>query len=313
MIVFAIAHGESYIRKLADFCLPSLLAPGNLPCLSDEKPELAIFTVDTDVGLVTKLLNKPEIAASFGDRRQVFAVKVLADSSTEQLPKFKAAVTRHLLRDAVDYCLKKDRSFLFAVPDLVFSNGAIKTSWQLHRMTGKMVSIFNGRVQSKVDEPPFSPALMPKLTREQGVRDFFFSNMVADWHNWTTTDPDVIPDPTLPGHLILKSDHHSFVFSRPNPVIGRFTQRDLMFFTDERVSLWHWDHDWQDALLREGRLQVQTNLDLGMSIELEDGAYGPTYSADSLVDESGGPSVTEQRESKFAFNYAGFTFTTTHR
>ena len=309
MIVFTIIYGESFIRKAFDFCLPSLLASGNLPRLKNEKPELLIFTVQKDLPLVGKMLEaRPDISAFFGGRVQAYFLEV-PDQPVGEKAKHKFSVTGNLLCRVIDVCLKKDRSFLFAVPDLVYSNGAIEACWQLHRMTGKVVSIFNGRVLPKTDEPPFSPAMMSQLTRPQGVRDYFFSNMIASWRGWTTTDPDVIPDHASRGHLIFRRDGYSFIFSRPNPVIGRFTRRDLMFFAGGG-NIRSWDHDWQDGLLREGRLQVQPNLDLGMSIELEDGAPPPTEVVRELVDSYGGGDLAQRRENKLAGLYADFVFTT---
>ncbi len=310
MIVFTIMFGEPYIRLGAAFCLPSLLAQGNLPSLREEKPELHIFTIARDVRLVeTLVVENPEVAAFFEGRVRVSSLDDAA--ANLELPRHKFELTGNLLCHIVNMCLKKDRSFMFAPPDTVYSNGAIDACWQLHRMTGKVVSIFSGRVVPKADEPPFSPAMMPQWTRPHGVRDYFFSNMHGPWHKLMTTNPDVIPHPTRTGHLIYRRDRFSFIFSRPNPVMGRFTQRDLMFFAGGG-TLRQWDHEWQDRLLAEGRLQVLTNLDLGMSIELEDGVYMPDESAPPLLDMFGSKDLSLRRENKFAYPYTGMAFTTQH-
>jgi hypothetical protein len=311
LIVFSIVFGEAYIRKAADFGLASLLASGNLPSLGEEKPELHIFTIARDVRLVeTLIVEKPEIAAFFAGRVRVSSLDEVAAGM--ELPRHKADVTGNLMCHIVKMCIKRDRSFLFAVPDIVYSNGSIETCWQLHRMTGKVVSIFNGRVLPKDGEPPFSPEMMTQWTRPHGVRDFFFSHMNGTWHKSMTTDPDVVPDHARRGHLIFRRDRFSFVFSRPNPVIGRFTERDLMLFASGG-NIKSWDHEWQDRLMAEGRLQVQTNLDLGMSIELDDGFYRPDETIRPLLDMFGSKDLALRRENKFAFSYASMAFSTQHR
>src|SRR5262249_2812027 len=140
--------------------------------------------------------------------------------------------------------------------------------WSLHRLTGKVVSIFNGRVSLDDSDPEaFRDVLSDALSRPQGVLELFNSNMIDQWRARSTDNPDVIPVDQS-GSLLYKDGDMTYIFSgAPNPFMGTFTEADLVYFASTRFTVW--DHDWQDRLFDMRRLLVQTNLDRGMSIEIE--------------------------------------------
>lgn len=310
MILFTIAYGERYIRRFFDFCLPSLLTPDNLPSIRDESPELYVLTLTSDLPLVSQLLASPQVKSIFGDRADGMGLNVDLASDAAKMPDFSTALMSNFLCRLIDICLKKDKSFFLAPPDQIYSDGVISTCWPLHRLTGKVVATFNGRVSPSDGAPPFTAEQISQVTaRPYGVRDLFFSNMASYWRDWTTTDPDVIREHAATGHLIFEAASHTSVFCRhPNPTIGKFTQRDLIFFSTG-VGIAAWDRAWLDSLFQEGRLLLQTSLDLCMSIEIDDRSNAPVTGLRMLTDKFGAADLDVRRAHKFSGPFAHVAFT----
>jgi hypothetical protein len=166
-----------------------------------------------------------------------------------------------LLTCATAFCRERDEIFAFAVPDLVFSAGALASSYRLHRFTGKTVALFNGRIASDLTDAQL-------LAEAAGRLDWtFFRCMNPQWRSNRTTQLGRLCG-TLPGHLIIDEPGRprSIFCSCPNPFLGRFTAADV---AELGHSFSAWDHEWRVMLEREGRLIVQTALDVAMSVEIE--------------------------------------------
>jgi hypothetical protein len=147
--------------------------------------------------------------------------------------------------------------------------------------------------------------------------------MNDEWRSWTSKDPDSIAGPER-GHMIYRADDRIYIFcSHPNPVLGKFTKDDLFFFTSSK-GVASWDHGWRDHLFQEGRLFVQTNIDLGMSIEPESRAKQRKsqewkerrLSLDSLsvklIEKYCSEDVELLRRNKFADRLSHFCFTSSY-
>lgn len=309
MIVMSVAHGESYVRRLFERCLPSLLTPGNLHSIAHLKPEFVICTYERDVPLIRHFVDSmPELKSIFGDAIHTQIMSGEFDLAARD-SEFKKLVTYMLLCRVVEYAVVKDQPFFMAVPDLIYSDGLVSGCWELHQLTGKVVSVFNGRVRAPEGRGPFTTQeLLSTAAKPLGLRDFFFENLEHHWRRWTTTDPRVIPDPT-PGKLIYFSDSGTFTFfDTPNPSMGKFTPDDLVFLSEDRRSMGSWDRPWQDYLLKEGRLLVQPNMDMFMSIEPDESAV-PSEPPKSMTRKMGWDKVEIARKLKFSDRFGHFCFT----
>lgn len=269
MIVLTLAYGAPFIKKFFERCLPSLLSPGNLPFIRDESPELCLMTLHEDLEIINQYLSQSQITDTFSNRIHILPLGLSRTSDVAITSEFKSIVTTNLLCRAADLCLKRDKSFFMAVPDLIYSDDTIKICWPLHRLSGKVVAIFNGRVCPKLGRDVFTSEELPKPGNgAHSMRDFFFQWMNDDWRRLTTTNPDVIPGNDI-GRIIFQDSIGTHIFFRnPNPTLGKFTTDDLFFF-----SLGHtigsWDRTWLSTLMKTNRVIVQTNIDACMSIEPE--------------------------------------------
>lgn len=335
MIVITIAYGEKYIRRLFERCLPSLLTPNNLPGLTGLSPELAIFTLEQDAPMVEQYLRgNSAIEAVFGPRIEVqpFRHRAGAEESGEQNPRWKTnlATAYHMLCRAVHHCVQKDKSFFLAVPDLVYSDGLVKTCWALHRLSGKIVSVFNGRVCPPDGIEAFShEQILAAAARPNGLSEFFFNNLNFEWRRYVTINPDIVTDPVA-GKQILFSDTGTYIFlDSPNPTLGKFTTDDLVYICESRVGMSVWDRPWQDYLLKNDRVLVQPDMDLCMSIEPEEtfwdpnwarslernpeGAKDPVAARATITAKLGLDKSDAARKVKFTYRYNNFVFTSRYR
>lgn len=248
MIVFSVAFGEPYVSRLFTRCLPSLFANG-----ADlaEPVRVLLVTAEEDGKDVAC---RAEACAALED----IAVEVISIDFPPAIPI--AERKDALLARAVRYCLEADESFAFAVPDLVYSKETLATAWHLHRLTGKTIATFNGRVHGDMlDED-----LVAHARTDLAV--LFFAYMNPVWAAQRTDDPDKIRG-EQPGHLIADGPGYRAVFCpAPNPFLGKFTPADAaLLWADFK----HWDHEWRETLARENRLLVIQNLDVAMTVEPE--------------------------------------------
>jgi hypothetical protein len=260
MIVFSVAFGKTYLANLFERCLPSLIG-GKPTYLGDEPIRVAIFTLTEFIPFVQEHLGRSALLSPYIDsnRCDVFAYEI------EEKEKHSTAVlSGGILEKAIIQCLRRGESWAHAVPDLVYAANALETCWALHKITGKVVAIFNGRVNAEERGTAFTTEDYLRATA--GMPNFFFGHMTKAWReHYVTTLGDV--KGSNPGELVVDSPALRAVFATAvNPFVGRFEPEDRYAFPRPQ-GFGHWDHSWKDTLERTHRLVVQTDLDAAMSIE----------------------------------------------
>jgi hypothetical protein len=270
MIVFTIAYGQSYIDKFFDLCLPSLMTPGNLPAIACNKPDFLFLTHSGDEQYARERITQSVLNEIFGKRISVASLPHLQAQTVDESLRHGNLLGLSLLTLAMNHCIQNNRSFLFAVPDLIYADGTVKSCDQLHRLTGKVVATFNGRVKLQHDYKSLTvQEILQIQQRDGGLARFFFENLSQEWKNHLTHSLDHVCGDAA-GHLIYDDGSRCYLFcSSPNPLVGKFVANDIFaFFQNPRFVAW--DHEWCSSLLNGGRLVVQTDLDRAMSIEIDD-------------------------------------------
>jgi hypothetical protein len=174
-------------------------------------------------------------------------------------------------------------------------------------LTGKVVATFNGRVAPSDGRESFeSGELLEVAQRPWGIHDFFFAHMAHVWRRTVTRDYTQLNGNT-PGHLIYDGDQLRCLFcNTPNPTLGKFAVDDLRLLNNPARGMRVWDHEWVDHLSAQRRLIVQTNLELGMSIEADKAVAG-------LPGRTAAPAINagERQREMFATRLSEYCFTTT--
>jgi hypothetical protein len=264
MIVMPIAFGRRYIDAFFDLCLPSLMTPNNFPVLCDEPLTLFFCTTESFVPYLRQRIRTSDYRDIFEGRVNIHFIAfepVESDDALERANK-QRKVSFALLIQAIKFCLARDESFVFPSPDNLYSDGIIESNWELHRLTGKIVGNFPGRVE---DAPGGNDYYRELIKCPSGVKDYFFSHPEERWFDHVTNDPDQLPGETV-GHQVLNGRRAVHIFAHPCPFMGKFAPEDLFKFLEVGVFA-AWDHEWLTFLTEKRRMLVQTNLDLGMSIE----------------------------------------------
>jgi hypothetical protein len=267
MIVFVPIFGEKYVEAFFDTALPSLLTSKNIPALVNNGVEVSLvfFTTESSVPIIAERAKSPVPGMelfSFVD------ISYLADKNPDDyadLGQWLNDTLRDLMMKAVAYCVHADRCFLFACADVLYSNGLVANSHRLHRATNKVVAVFNGRV-----DPGGDPADFQRILRsgDDGFKKAFLKYRSALWKSWTVESSEDFPDANF-GHVILEDGDFVHIFCpNLNPFVGKFTIEDLVFFTDSDRYV-DWDSRWRIHLANSKRLVALTNLDAGMSMEID--------------------------------------------
>lgn len=268
MIIFSVAYGEAYISQLCNRCLPSLLSKHGMD-VAGEPIRLAIFTLKKDFNFLVVNLSASETLQKFVAANRV-------DIASIEEPQTPGGMTSAaMLVQGIYHCIDRNESWVHAVPDLVYSSTALETCWALHKVTGKVVAMFNGRLKAlQSDDTPFTDEAY--LRSADDMPRFFFKNMIDAWHAYRVTTLDAL-NGAQPGRLVVDAPSARLVFETAvNPFVGRFEPEDMFAFQPPD-NFGAWDHAWKDTLERQNRLVVLTNLDLGMSIEpVADGGIGKT-------------------------------------
>lgn len=312
MIVFTIAYGEDYIKRFFNRCLVSLATPANLPAVADQNLELCVLTLKSDIPMVRDYLASPLVKQLFGDRVAMIAQSERIDPAVQHLVSVSQARMLNFMIQIITRCLKKGRPFLYAATDLLYADGSVKNAYALHRLTGKTVAMFNGRV-GRATGPIEDAELLSLLKKPHALQEFFFANLNSDWQACRTSDVDTIPG-TTQGNLIYEGEGQRYVFcDGPNPVLGMFTHDDLLSFARGR-GLQSWDLEWGAQLNAAQRLVILTDLNQGMSIEPEnDPPFATSGEPSALLRDSlpalGTMSLDTIRRYKFSGRYANFCFT----
>jgi hypothetical protein len=269
MIVFAVVFGAPHIEMFFERCLPSLMTPGNLPSLGDEKLNLLIGTLDQDEALIhRKFRENPSIEAVFSN------IEVMPSAAHESISAkvghdrlITQSVVYHLLMRCVTACFRSQQPFLFAVADLMYLDGTVRSSWDLFKATGRTVAILSVKTRAGDRDTAYYRRL---FDIPGGIKAELFENLTfAQYRSVSDMNPSVANAPTMDGTYGVVSGDHLMIFSRnPSPILGQFQSDDLLFLGEhERINMW--DNHWVRFLNDSGRLLVQTNMDLGVTIEPE--------------------------------------------
>ena len=264
MFIFSIIFGERYIDQFFDGCLPSLMEAQNIPRVAkSEEITIILGTTERYKAHIDRRID------AFREGDLQFRLLCISDDDYRDgegnLSSSAAKkVAANLLSRIVWICLREEQVFCHAVPDLVYSAGALGTSYDLHRLTGKVAAIFNGRI---VLDTKAGHAQADLLAGCRNLKSFFLENMDPLWRSWITEDPGNLPGDIF-GHQIFRSGDTVHIFcTKTNPFVGRFTEEDLAFFSTY-YYFGAWDHLWPETLLSHQRLFTQTNLDMAMSVEV---------------------------------------------
>lgn len=267
MIVFAIVFGEPYVDAFFETALPSLLTPGNIPALTsrDVEVSLVFFTTESSVPIIAERAKRPMAGMEHFTTIDVSFLRDKDPARYADRGQWQNDTMRDLMMKAVAYCVQADRPFIFANADVLYSNGIVENCYRLHRATSKVAAAFNGRVAPGADLEAFHAL---RQSGDDGYKKAFLKYRSALWRSWTVASSEDFPDANF-GHVILEDGDFVHLFcANPNPFLGKFTTEDLVFFTDSDRYV-DWDSRWRIHLAHRNRLVVLTNLDAGMSMEID--------------------------------------------
>jgi hypothetical protein len=268
MILLAMVYGDKYINSFFDRCLPSLMTQNNLPAIAPEPLTLFICTLESSLSTVRQRFRSSEFRSIFENRVGFHSIPFEpneADSPVERVQR-QRKVTYSLLVRGMRFCLDRGETFLMVSPDVMYADGTVQSNWELHRLTGKVVANFNGRM-APIDGG--SEYYLEMMKRQFGVKEMFFAHSEERWLDLITSEPDYLPGAEQ-GQQVFKGPRVVHIFGNANPLMGKFQPEDYIFFL--KTGLFNsWDHEWLDFLERKQRILVQTNLDVGMSVEPWDG------------------------------------------
>jgi hypothetical protein len=273
MIVFAIVFGEPYVKSYFDVALPSLLTDRNVPAMVRRGIEVSLvfFTTESSVPLIAERAKTPVPGMELFSSVDVSYLKDKNPANYADRGQWLNDTMRDLMLKVVAHCLKHDQPFIFTAADVFYSNGIIENCYLLHRATAKVVGTFNGRVEPGEDLEDFHRL---RQSGDSGYRKAFLKYRTSLWRTWTINSSEAFPDANF-GHVILEDGEFVHLFCpNLNPFMGRFTTDDLVFFTDSTQYV-DWDSHWRIYLADHNRLVILTNLDAGMSIEIDPPASDP--------------------------------------
>src|ERR1700736_2963360 len=111
--------GERYTRDFLDFCLPSLLAPGNIPALSRLAPCTLVLLTPARNALIVKQSPLSDLLLRYCEVRIEPIDDLVSESSWTVLTLAYAVAIRQSGEQALDTC------FIPLVADYVLSDGSL--------------------------------------------------------------------------------------------------------------------------------------------------------------------------------------------
>ena len=150
-LLFSVLWGKWHTRMFVEYCLPSLLAPGNIPALQARKTTFAIYT-DTD-GINTIANSTIFKALSSVVDVEFMNLATLAQRDPAYMDKINWQM--HSLHQARKRAADAGRIFINIVPDLVFGDGSLRYMGECFRNGAK---IFYGPM-IRVSAEPFMTAV----------------------------------------------------------------------------------------------------------------------------------------------------------
>src|SRR5262249_25090172 len=270
-----------FVRQFLDFCLPTLLAPGNIPALAQALPtRFVLLTRSCDVPLILAHPAWQQLAQHCEtDVRQID--DLIVDGNHH------AAVTlayvRALRGTGTALC---DTAFLFLVGDSLLADGSLRSV--LDRIRGGASGVLAGSLQIRAD------AALPLLRERQAVSRKLVlpSRALAGWtlaHLHPLSASRIVDCSSVHdrdgNRLVWSVDRHT--------LIGRFYLLHMVAIRPE-VSDFAvgapCDYAFIPELCPSGNVEVITDSDEYLAVELQHGAGGrlragpvtPTRLAQSL-------------------------------
>lgn len=120
--VISMAWGESFVDEFLDYCLPALLAPGNLPALTDDfNPELVFVTE-------TRLFAKVEASTPWQEARSICDTKLISlDDLIASKDAYGMSITYSLFRGFEDLGSGMTTQYLlFLNSDFILADGSYR-------------------------------------------------------------------------------------------------------------------------------------------------------------------------------------------
>jgi hypothetical protein len=267
MIVFTVAFGDTHIDRFFERCLPSLMTPGNLPSIRDEKLGLLIATQKQDIAQVRRRVDEYAALAKIFEKIEVITADIntgIADKLEVSRPTTRAA-GYHLFMRSVTACFNDRQPFIFAAPDLLYSDGTVRSSWTLHKATGRTVAVLKIPIHQDKHDNAHYRAL---LDAPGGLKTELVKNMsIARFQSREDFDENETNSPTTDEIRGFVSGNHLMMFSpSSSPLLGRFNSADLLYFSDhDKIRMW--DGHWPRFLGETDRLLVQTNTDVAVAMK----------------------------------------------
>jgi hypothetical protein len=263
MFVITVAFGKAYIDRFFSLALYSLMNEDNLPAIHGETLTLLVATVDEDVPLVREWFETKNVRAVFGSNVECISLcknRLRAESGDHLLAP---RIGYHLVMEMAHAVMKTGESFMFCFSDNIYARGSASTAWSLHKLTGKIVTQFNGRVVARENDPDFYQSC---IAERYGVMNTFLSDKTPNWHAISTSNQEALNLTDYSQKMIVNDDSVYIFSSVHSPFVGKFQPEDIAILL-EGGMLGAWDHIWGAYLTRTNRMMPQTNLNLGMSIE----------------------------------------------
>lgn len=151
--------GEDFRSKFLDTCLPSLLAPGNLPAIAARRPaNFVIATTAAD----WQAMNSTAIFAEL--KRHVTPIKLELPSASPDRPSWQRAVDGKKL--CCEFLFAKKAYAIFINPDHLYADGSMR---RLDELAQQGVEFVSNDAITSVEDAPFLRLLAESgLARRDG-------------------------------------------------------------------------------------------------------------------------------------------------
>jgi len=257
--------GVAFVRQFLDFCLPTLLAPGNIPALAEALPtHFTLLTRSSDVPLIIEHPAWRQLA-----RHCDTEVREIDDLIVDG--NHHAAITLAYIRALrrVGAALR-DTMFLFMVGDYLLANGSLRSV--LHRIQAGVNGILAGSLAIPVD------AAIPLLCHRGAVSHelvlpprLLVDRALAALHQrgaGNAVNAGLLHDPEA-NRLFWSVDEHT--------LIGRFYLLHMIAIRPEVGDFIvgaPCDYSFIPELCPSGKVDVLTDSDDYLAIELQRDAAG---------------------------------------
>jgi hypothetical protein len=269
-VVLLPVWGLAFIRQFLDFCLPSLLAPGNVPALTEALP--------TRFLILTRSSDMPLIATDPGWQK----LARLCDAQMQNVDDLivegnhHAAVTLAYVRALrAEITRLRDTVFVFLVGDYLLADGSLRTV--LGRVQRGASGVLAGSLQIPAE------AALPLLPDQRaGPNELVLSPRALTEAALANLDSRIRAS-IVENNAVRDSDANRLFWSvDPHTLLGRFYLLHMIAIRPE-VSDFAvgapCDYAFIPELCPSGKVDVITDSDEYLAVELQCGAREPLASA----------------------------------